>query len=428
MPRPRDTVELGLFQTLARYWIGKENCEKEPTKPIRYAHVFKIGLSSIDTISDFSVAMALAADGSWDWALAVMAVDYLPTWQLLLHGLMSPAWKKITDVKEIILTGVILLLAPIASPLFKLRLLWNYSKKPDDLFDYNHHNERVSELITSSVESPLQLVLTMLLIAHKKLPMPWNEKSEFHDEAGNSINLGVLPGMFSLIMSVLSLIVSSLDVAECKNWKENVVFGAYAFCNGLFRIGSFILLLALFRTVTLYAMLPCLLFASITAIMRFDSNGRKNFSALTTFLVGLFLPVAVSAEPQKAQYPQKDKVGDEVTDNRMHISGKISLFTLPIILLFDVCLLFLLAFKRDRKLSCELALGVDASKEISIKVLYTFLVPSGIAAIISAYILSMRSTRKIVLLVLGILSTIVLSLAVFTPVYVLHGNIFGCIK
>ena len=108
-------------------------------------------LSSIDTISDFSVAMKLASDGSWNWALAVMAVDYLPTWQLLLHGLMSPAWKKITDVKEKLLTGIILLLAPIASPLFKLRLLWNYSEKPDELFDYNHHNERVSELITSSV-------------------------------------------------------------------------------------------------------------------------------------------------------------------------------------------------------------------------------------------------------------------------------------
>ena len=347
---------------------------------------------------------------------------------MLLHGLMSPAWKKVSDVKERVLTAVILVFAPIASPLFKLRLLYNYSKKSDELFDYNHQNERVSELITSTLESPLQLVLTMILISYGMLPMPWNDTSIFQDNAGNSINLGAFPALFSLTMSVLSLSVSSLDVAECSNLKENIVFGSYAFCNGLFRIGSLIMLLVLFQTYTLYLLLPSLFLASIIAIIRFDKTGRKNFSALTTFLVGLFLPVAVSAEPQKAQYPKKDEDRDAVGKDRMHISGIMSLFTLPIILLFDVVLLLLLVFKRDFKLNHQLVLGEDASKDFSIKVLYSFLIPSGIAAIISAYILSMRSTRKRVLIALGILSTIVLSLAIFTPAYVLPGKILGCLS
>ena len=418
----RNTIHIGIFQTLARYWIGKEISEKEPTKANRYAHIFKICVSSIDTISDISVAITLASQDEYYCALAVILVDCLPTWQVLLHGLMSPAWKKMTDAKEMLRTGMILVFAPVASPLFKLRLLWNYSKKSDHLFDYNHQNDKVSELITSSLESPLQLVLTMVLISYGKLPMPWNDTSTFRDSNGNSVNLGAFPAMFSLTMSVLSLITSSLDVAECSNWKENIVFGAYGFCNGLFRILSLIILLVLFRTYTICFLLPCLIFASMTATIRFDKERRKNFSLLTTFLVGMFLPVAVSAEPHKAQYPIKGEVRDVVTDKRMHISGKISMFTLPIILLFDLILLLMLVFNSSFKLSCELAVVATTAREVSIKLLYLFLLPSGVAAFMSAYILSTRPTRKCVLLVLGILSTLVLSLAVFTPIHIWQGN------
>ena len=216
-----------------------------------------------------------------------------------------------------------------------------------------------------------------------------------------------------------------MDVAESKNWKENIVFASYAFCNGFFRVGSMIILLALFRFYTLLGMFPCLALASTIAISRFDPVGRKNFSSLTTFLVGLFLPVAVSAEPQKAQYPEgaeasKNRISVRTNKNRMSISGKISLFTLPIIFMFDLTLLFLLLFTTF-KLPCGLTLGVDKTKEAAINILQFFLLPIGIAAILSAYILSKGSTRKANLFFLGVLSTVVLSLAVFTPIHVLKG-------
>ena len=425
LPHNRNRLDLGLFQTLAKYWIGKEISEKNPAKAIKSAHTFKIILSSLDTISDLMVALTLIGEEEYGWALAVILVDYVPTWQVLLHGLKSPAWQELKNVKEKVLACVILALSPFASVLFRLRLLWGYSDKPDDLFNFHHQNQKVSELITSCMESPLQLLLMMRLMAYGKLPMPWNETSTFQDDLGNSVNLGAFPAMFSLMMSVFSLIISSLDLAECGKWKDKFVFGSYAFCNGLFRIGSLALLLTLFRFYTLRALFPCLFFASLTAIIRFDPDGRKNFSALTTLLVGVFLPVAVSAEPQKAEFVRKDEADDEKTiTNRMFISGRISLLTSPIILLFDLALFLFLLFMKDFKVNSEVVWDVDNTKEVAIKILYLFIMPSGIAAITSAYILQTRPTRKKVLIVLGMLSTAVLVLGIVTPFHAWIGNHF----
>ena len=197
MPIHRDTLDLGLFQTLTKHWIGKEISEKNPSKAIKSAHILKAFLSSLDTISDLTVALTLIEEKEYCWALSVMLVDYLPSWQVLLHGIKSPAWQKLNDFREKVLTCVMLAFSPFASVLFRLRLLWGYFDKPDDLFDFHHQNQRVSELITSSVESPLQLVLMMLLVAYGKLPMPWNETSTIQDDWGNSVSLGPFPGMFS---------------------------------------------------------------------------------------------------------------------------------------------------------------------------------------------------------------------------------------
>ena len=431
LTRARDTIDLGLFHTLAKCLIGKDVSKTKPITAIRFAQTCKIVLSSLDTISDVSVALTLCAQEEYGCAGLVLAIDYLPSWQVLFHGLKSPAWKRVNSVKEKLLTCMILAFSPFASTLFKLRFLSGYSTKSDDLFNFHHQNDRVSELITSSVESPLQLVLMMLFMVYGKLPMPWEATYTFQDDQGNCIYLGAVPALFSLTMSLLSIIISSMDVSESKNWKENIVFASYAFCNGFFRVGSMIILLALFRDYTLLGLFPCLAVASTIAISRFDPVGRKNFSSLTTFLVGLFLPVAVSAEPQKAQYPQRAKASEnqmivETNENRMSISGKISLFTLPIIFLFDLILLSLLLFT-NFKLPRGLILGMDETKDVAINILQSFLLPTGIAAILSAYILSRGSTRKANLFFLVLLSTVVLLLAVFTPVHVLKG-IYQTIK
>ena len=106
----------------------------------------------------------------------------------------------------------------------------------------------------------------------------------------------------------------------------------------------------------------------------------------------------------------------------MFISGRISLFTSPIIFLFDLTLFLFLFCKKDFIVNSELVWDVNDTKEIAIKLLYLFLLPSGLAAITSSYILSTRSTRKTVPLVLGMLSTAVLLLGIVTPVHVWPGN------
>ena len=418
---PRATIDVGVFQFLAKKWIGKTAHNADPIKAIKVAHSVKTLISSADTLSDMVLALTLFQKKEYKWGLSILIIDYLPMWQVLFHGIFSNAWRNLNDIKEKALAILFLLCAPFATPLFKLRLLWGYRDKDDETFEFNHQNERVSDLISSTVESPFQLVLMLVMVLHGKLPMPWTDNTSLQDSSGNEYDLGSIPSLVSLTMSFISILVSSLDTAECGSWKDRVVFGSYSLANGLFRAGSFIILLSYFESFTLYGMFPLLALASFMATLRLEPWRRKNLSVLTTVLTGIFLPIAVSEEPQRAQYPEKAKINKEPhSDNRRLIAAKISLMTLPIIWSFDLSLFLVLLFNEQFKLPCSVidSLGLHYAKMFAIKLLFTFILPSGILSLFSAGLLQIKISSQKLTASIGLLSILVIVSASFGAVNV----------
>ena len=131
----KGNISLGFFQTLARLWMGKN---ADVLKSIYLAVSMSIISSLADTISDTVVAITLILEGEWVFGLTILAIDYIPMWQVLLHSISSQAWKELNNPKEKWITVIILLFAPISTPLFQIRWLMNYSTKPKNIFTFQH--------------------------------------------------------------------------------------------------------------------------------------------------------------------------------------------------------------------------------------------------------------------------------------------------
>ena len=57
-------------------------------------------MSIADTVSDFIVAFTLIYSEHYYWALIVIIVDYLPSWDILAHNITSIKWREFKDKKE----------------------------------------------------------------------------------------------------------------------------------------------------------------------------------------------------------------------------------------------------------------------------------------------------------------------------------------
>ena len=93
----------------------------------------------------------------------------------------------------------------------------------------------------------MQFILTMILYAYGKLPLPWNEATIVSDSVGNQLNLGALPGVISVAFSALTMIKNSTDLAESQTTKDRVSYAAFCFSTVVFRLSSYILLVITFR-------------------------------------------------------------------------------------------------------------------------------------------------------------------------------------
>ena len=92
-----EKIDLGLNQKLAKLWLGKNST---PIKTINLTMLIKTCLSISDTFLDIHLAIHLFLHGHWQWALAIVLIDYLPMWQVLLHTSTSKAWKDLDDWRE----------------------------------------------------------------------------------------------------------------------------------------------------------------------------------------------------------------------------------------------------------------------------------------------------------------------------------------
>ena len=390
-----ENINLGIVQKLAKVWLGKR---ETPVTTLNLTMLLKTCLSMSDTISDVHLALHLFLIGNWQWGLAIILIDYLPMWQVLLHTSTSKAWKELDDRKEQLLTVLILLFAPIAFPLFQIRWLVNLHKDKDDKGGKNnflHQNCRVAELISGTVESPLQFMYMMIMYFYDVIPLPWSEDSIITDSSGNELNVGALPGAISLFLSSTSIVNNALDLSESKSRNQMLSYVSFSLTTCIFRLTGFVLAVVTFREFS-SIMFVLIAFVALSIILRFEKESTKGFSLVTTFMIGIFIPCAVSEEPQNSQYQlneqhQVDLDKDSDTSNkRRKLTAKIAMGSIPIIMLFNIVLLILITLT-DYKLSSDM-LSPDVSKA-TIKTLITLVViPTGLFSFVGA--LAIRESKK----------------------------------
>ena len=155
-------------------------------------------------------------------------------------------------------------------------------------------------MISGTVESPLQFLLMMIMYVYGVVPLPWTEDSIIKDSAGNELNVGALPGLISVILSSLSIVNNALNITESKSFLETLSYASFSLTTCVFRMSGYILAIITFREFSCIMFLV-IAFISISVIIRFEKKSTKGLSLLTTFIVGVFIPCAVSEEPQKSQ-------------------------------------------------------------------------------------------------------------------------------
>ena len=407
------------MQSIARKWLGKN---ASPGKTLSLATAINTAISLFDSLSDIAVAIQLFQQGDWTWGLTVLLIDNLPMWQVLLHGITSNAWKEMEDTKERWITCLILLFAPFSFPI--LQIYWLLSmrtaKKGKGTLNFLHQNSKVAELLSGTLESPLQFIFTMILYAYGKLPLPWSESTIISDSVGNKLNLGALPGIISVVFSVLTMIKNCADLAEAQTTKDKVSYAAFCFSTIVFRLSSYILLVITFREMSA-PIFGLIAIATLSIIARFDWAMTRGLSLFTTFMVGLIIPSAVSEEPHKTQLKGQSTAPAEVTRTRYRLTSRIVMWTNPIIMFFNG-LLCVLCNYTNYKVSSDLLMNEDYSKSCITTLVVLLVIPSGICSFIGAILLKVKKHHLIATVVLVAMAVLTLTSSVGSIFHVFEGK------
>ena len=184
----------------------------------------------------------------------------------------------------------------------------------------------------------------MIMYFYNIVPLPWSEDSIITDSVGNELNVGALPAAISLLLSSTSIVNNALDLAESRCIKEKVSYASFSLIICVFRMTAYVLAVVTFREFS-SIMFLLIAFVSVSLIIRFEEESTKGFSMLTTFIVGMFIPSAVSEEPQNSQYKEAQPVDDLVTSRtRRRLTANIAMGSIPIIMLFNIILLILISY------------------------------------------------------------------------------------
>ena len=372
-----DKVHLGLAQTI----ISK--CFKGLSQRASFVItvLLSVAISVWDTTTDLAVAYLLYVNNHWEYALVVLICDYLPGWQLALHNLYSETWRKSTNKREKIVTLCFLLMSPFSQPLFHLNWLIRFHKVDRTTFNVLHHNARLSQLLNSSVESPLQITILLVLWGEGILSLPWHENQIIVDSQGNILDLGALPGICSLLASLINIIQGYMNIAESESCRENFMVCSYAISNIAFRLGSFSLSIIFFKewSITLFITIGLI---NIACIYQYDKYKRKRFSVVTSAVVSMFTPLASSDQPHQYQtrtnLSKRRRLPNVLSKHQRNLSANMSLSTLPPILICDITLFLLLRYHNNFKYN----LNIILEKEEALTILSLFLFPISLCVII----------------------------------------------
>ena len=278
-----------------------------------------------------------------------------------------------------------------------LQIYWVLSmrtaKKGIGTLNFLHQNAKVAELLSGTLESPLQFIFMMIIYAYGKLPLPWSEVTIISDSVGNKLNLGSLPGIISVTFSALMMIKNSADLAEAQTTKDMVSYTAFCLSTIVFRLSGYILLVITFREMSA-PIFGLIAIATLSVIARFDWAMTRGLSLFTTFMVGLIIPCAVSKEPHKTQLKGQTTDTAEVTKTRYRLTSRIVMWTTPIIIFFNGLLCVLFNYTNYR-VSSDLLMNEDYSKSSITTLILLLVIPSGICSFIGAVLIKVEKHHLI---------------------------------
>ena len=364
-------INLGLFQVIITKLL-KNGSQKTS---IILAVIGNIIFSLIDTSSDLVIAYTLYSNNEWEYALIVVIIDYLPGWQLLIHNISSPRWKKLKNKKQKMITIIFLLFSPCCLPLFFIHWLSVFDAADKHTFEYLHHNARLSHLLSGSLESPLQVMMLFTLYGEGKLHLPWAKGQIYAlitDPQGNPLDLGMFPGLFSLVISVVVIFKGALEMAETTSREENLFVCGYAICNFVFRITSFSLAILYFKQWS-SILFVLVLVINVVIIIRYDVSKREGYSIATSALISIFTPFISSDQPHRFQVISADNKDDKSKRNltqRRCMSAQMAKTTFLPILFSDLILYCLLKYYPGFKYSEDIILETETAQNLLLMLIF----------------------------------------------------------
>ena len=367
-----ENIDLGLIQTILKVVLVNISDKVNGIVSILTSTLISIG----DTASDLAVAITLFSNGRTYWGWSVLLVDYIPNWQLIFHNISSTTWRKTGTYRDHGITLLFLLFSPFSMALFHLRWLMKFETSDKEEFNFLHHNARMSNILSGSFESPLQILILICAWSQGVLESPLADTTTLRDSLGNELYLGMLPGIMSLLLSSISIVKGCLEISEGKSWQEKIATIAYGVCNYAYRLPSYAFAIMYFREWAL-SMIPILYIAYIIQVMRYDPHQRKDFSLVTTLAIAPLTPFISS--DQANIYQRKDMQqsldDDEVMENkhRRMLGSKLAMTTTCVLLLSNAALLLVLHYKNDFKI--DKSVSETLRKETTLLLLQYVLLP-----------------------------------------------------
>ena len=385
-----------------------------------------VTISIFDSISDLVIAANLFSRKYSALGLIVLVVDYLPGWTLALHNVFSAKWRAAETIKQKLFTLVCLIFSPFTQPLFHLKWLYNFERADQNDFDVLHHNSRLSQLLSGSYESPMQIILLLVLWARNKIEPPWSNETCVIDSAGRCVCLGVVPGILSLTLSLLSLLKGSIDVSEGKSWREKYIAFIYAMSNYAFRLPSIALAIMYFNEWSLFLFVP-IIFINLVIFVRFDQDQRKDLSTVTSVIVATITPFLLS--DQAHIYQRRDvntdlSLNDSNNNHRRKLASRLSMVMSSMLSISNLCLFYLLKYNENFTHYDDITIQRHNAERI----LSNFLLPVWGLAMASSYLYGQKSDatklpqgKRKLKTSLKLYLPIAFSVLIFTGIIVLSG-------
>ena len=335
----------------------------------------QIIISVSDTISDLAIAITLFSRKHTTLGWAVIIIDYVPGWVLAIHNSFSPKWRSAGTIKQKVLTTAFLIFSPFSQALFHIRWLCRFDKAGPKEFELLHHNSRLSQLLCGSYESPMQIILLLIIWGQNKIDLPWSNETCLKDSQNRTVCLGVIPGILSLTISLLSLLKGSIDISEGQSLTEKGITFVYSFCNFAFRLPSIALFILYFNEWSLMIFIPILI-ANLIMILRFDTDKRQDLSIVSSVIISTVTPFVTSDQTNLYQRCESQIASVETSSDNTHrrkLASNISMAICPMLFTGDLVLFLLLRFYKNFDYNREIILEHNVTENI----LSMFLLPLG---------------------------------------------------